>query len=319
VDDSDYFTSARPATTVTPEERGMLAQAQATSWQNMTGSPSAYSPSGRLGFFGSLRVGRQLAGVCGRVLNSERSLLWVPIIAGVASATAFAGYLALLGGVDNLVTGNRYATAIRTFPLLALLISIHVVGQAVIIEAASERLSGGYLSLAAAWTRAGLQLPRLVFFGVMYAGERTLTSLLRSRQRWSPGTLAADVVDRAWDFATYLAIPVILFEDLPAFKAVARSGRLVAKRWGVQLTANAAIGVALFVYSLPFLAVGFLAVAVGWVIPGIAIMALTLLGQTVIGAALTGVLSAALYRFATTGLVAPGFNEAEMWAVFSRR
>jgi hypothetical protein len=48
-------------------------------------------------------------------------------------------------------------------------------------------------------------------------------------------------------------------------------------------------------------------------------MALTLLGQTVIGAALTGVLSAALYRFATTGLVAPGFNEAEMWAVFSRR
>jgi ABC-type thiamin/hydroxymethylpyrimidine transport system permease subunit len=87
----------------------------------------------------------------------------------------------------------------------------------------------------------------------------------------------------------------------------------------VQLTANAAIGIALFVYSLPFLAVGFLAVAVGWVIPGIAIMALTLLGQTVIGAALTGVLSAALYRFATTGLVAPGFNEAEMWAVFSRR
>ena len=78
-------------------------------------------------------------------------------------------------------------------------------------------------------------------------------------------------------------------------------------------------GLALFVVVLPLLLVG-VVVAVGVsAVLGIVLILITLLGQIAVAGAMTGVLSAALYRFGTTGLVAPGFSEADMWAAFDRR
>jgi hypothetical protein len=140
--------------------------------------------------------------------------------------------------------------------------------------------------------------------------------MLRGK-RWSPGTLAANAIDRAWDFATFLTIPVLLYEDLPVFAAVKRSGTLVAKRWGVQLTARAALSAALFVLAIPVLVIGLL-VAVYSAVLGVLVIVVAVAGMFAMSAALTGVLSAALYRFGTTGLVSAGFREADMWSVFSR-
>ncbi len=161
------------------------------------------------------------------------------------------------------------------------------------------------------------QLPRLVFFGIVLAGERTLTGLLRGK-RWSVGTLAANAIDRAWDFATFLVIPIILFEDVPVFAAVKRSGQLVASRWGTQLTARSVLGLALFVVCLPLFVLGFALCTVSVPI-GVGFLILVLVADMVLAAAMTGVLSAAMYRFAMTGLVVPGFREADMWAAFSHR
>ena len=156
-----------------------------------------------------------------------------------------------------------------------------------------------------------------MLFGVVLAGERTLTSLLRGK-RWSPGTFAANAIDRVWDFATFLVIPVILYENVPVFAAVKRSGHLVAARWGTQLTARSVLSLALFVACLPLIAVGVVLCLVS--VPlGIGVLVVVLVGDLVMAAALTGVLSAAMYRFATTGMVVPGFREADMWAMFGRR
>jgi hypothetical protein len=38
-----------------------------------------------------------------------------------------------------------------------------------------------------------------------------------------------------------------------------------------------------------------------------------------VSSALNGILSAAMYRFATTGMLCAGFNEADMWSVFAGR
>jgi hypothetical protein len=161
------------------------------------------------------------------------------------------------------------------------------VAQGVIVAAATDTLNGRRSSLGAAWMTVGGQLPRIVLFGVVYAGERTFTATLRGR-RWSIGTLAANIIDRAWDFATFLTIPVLLYEDLPVFKAVARSGKLVAKRWGVQLTARSVLGIALFVVVLPATILG-LAVAVSMsVVLGTAIIVITILTTIVTTAALNG-------------------------------
>lgn len=299
----DYFAGSLP-----PEQPSSASVATV---------PVAHAPVGRLGFFDSVRAGFQLLPTCWSVLAGEPALLLIPLVVLVVSVAALLGYADLLGGIGQLATGNKYSTAVRVFPIAALCSAVASVGQAVIVSAATDRLQGKRPSVAAAWATTLGQLPRLVVFGIVLAGERTLTSLLRGK-RWSPLTVAANAIDRAWDFATFLVIPVILFEDVPVFAAVKRSGRLVASRWGTQLTARSVLSLSLFVACLPLIVIGVLLCTVSPAL-GIALLVLVILTVVVVSAALTGVLSAAMYRFAVTGLVVPGFTDADMWAAFSRR
>ena len=65
-----------------------------------------------------------------------------------------------------------------------------------------------------------------------------------------------------------------------------------------------------------------LAGMVGFVIHpmlGVALAVLAYLGVSAVAATLGGIFSAAMYRFAVTGEVAPGFRQADMWAPFRRK
>lgn len=302
---------------VTGSEQLLLGEAALQSRAHMGSAPVSYPTIGRLGFTASLRSGFQLIPTCWSVLAAEPALLLVPFVVLVITVTMTAGYADLLGGLGNVVTTNKYSTAVRVFPIAALCSAISSVGQAVIVSAATDRLQGRRPTLASAWVTTLGQLPRLVYFGIVLAGERTLTSLLRGK-RWSVGTLAANTIDRAWDFATYLVIPVILYENLTVFGAVKRSGRLVAGRWGTQLTARSVMTASLFIVSLPLLVLAVVLTAYSMA-AGIGALILVVVLVVVASAALNGVLSAAMYRFAVTGLVVPGFREADMWAAFGHR
>ncbi|MGN6475253.1 MAG: DUF6159 family protein [Mycobacteriales bacterium] len=308
------------APVLSADEQVMLASSAATSYQNMSGYPG-YVPAGqKLGFWGSIQVGFRLLPVCWSVLAQEAVLLVIPLVVLLVSVLALLGYAAAFGGIGQLVSQHTgKVDLIIFFPVIAFMMAISSVGQGVIVAAATDILSGKKSSFGNAWLAALTKLPQLVGFGVVYAAERTLTGMLRGKRSWSPTTIAANAIDRAWDFATFLAIPVLLYENVGVFESVRRSGKLVAKRWGVQLTARSALGLALFVCAFPVIALGML-VAFGVSVPlGIAIVLVALLAQIAFAGALTGVLSAALYRFAVTGLIAPGFRDSDMWAVFSRR
>ncbi|HEY5454113.1 MAG TPA: hypothetical protein VIJ96_01455 [Acidothermaceae bacterium] len=75
---------------------------------------------------------------------------------------------------------------------------------------------------------------------------------------------------------------------------------------------------AIAVCTIP-LAVGGIVIASANAGLGIALLVVILLAAIAVSSALKGILSAALYRFATTGMLAPGLDEADMWSVFARR
>jgi Family of unknown function (DUF6159) len=310
-------TATGTATTLSPDEQQMLASSTAESWAHMQGSAPSYLVGGRMGFFGSIRVGFQLLPVCWSVLAEQPSLLVVPFIVLISGLIAIVGYTGAFGGVESLLGPNKYAATAKVFPIVAFVSVASVIGQAVIVAAATNTLEGRRSSIGAAWMTVAGQLPRLVLFGVVYAAERMVTSLLRGR-RWSIGSFAANTIDRAWDFATFLTIPVLLYEDRPVFRAVARSGKLVATRWGVQLTARSVLNLAMFVLMLPLIIIGILLLTKSEIL-GVTFLVAAVMAVVALAGAMTGVLSAALYRFGTTGVVAPGFQAADMWAVFSRR
>jgi hypothetical protein len=290
-----------------PHEQVALLTARSQSMQNMRPR--------RLGFLARLEIGLNLARTCWRVLASEPVLAVVPVVMLVVGGALLLGYATAFGGVDTLLAGGKLEVAVRTFPLAVLLNVLGVIAQAVIVDGATNRMQLGRTSLTASWAKALGHLPDLCGFALVLTVERTITGMLRGRRG---GDLIANLFDRAWDFATFLSVPVILYENAGGLASVKRSAQLVRQRWAAQLAAGGAIHLAILIIGLPvMILVGLLGFAVTPVL-GIALVLLVLLVVVVISAALSGILSAAMYRYAVTGEISIGFSETDMWRVFDR-
>jgi hypothetical protein len=322
--DYDYFAAPRPAPvpepaatpppafgtpSYAPHEQVALLTARAQSERNLRGRPR------RLGFLAKLEIGLNLARTSWRVLVSEPVLTVVPVVTLAIGATVLLGYVSAFGGVGPLLDGGKLDVAVKTFPLAVLLNVLGVVAQAVIVDGATNRMQRGRTSLTASWAKALGHLPDLCGFALVLTIERTLTGMLRGRRG---GDLLANLFDRAWDFATFLSVPVILYENAGGLASVKRSAQLVRQRWASQLAAGGAIQLAILVVALPVMViVALLGFAVTPVL-GIALVVAVLLVVVVVSAALSGILSAAMYRYAVTGEVSIGFSETDMWRVFDR-
>ncbi|BEP14933.1 hypothetical protein acdb102_32440 [Acidothermaceae bacterium B102] len=297
-------------------EQSMLASAARTSYgqMGMSTRPGHYPVGAKMSLLERIGAGLDLAKTCWTVLRSEPMLLLVPIMTLLAGAAVIVPVFLLGGGFVDPST-HRAAAAVQGFVLLVVLTVIGNLGGAVVISAATTRLEGLRPDLGKSWRLALSKLPQLTGLGVIMAAERTLTNTLRDN---ALGKILAGLIDRAFDFATFLAIPAILFENVGPLRSIKRSGELVASRWGSQLVARGLLNLAVFVCSFPLLlAMLFL----GWMfspVVGVVLFCLGLLIVVAVSTALSGILSAAMYRFAVTGLVVPGFREADMWRVFSR-
>jgi hypothetical protein len=299
-------------------EQGMLLTAETTSYGAMgvvtTGRSGHYPVGGKMSFFERVGAGLDLAKTCWSVLRSEPMLLLVPLTTLLVSAAVIVPLVILFGGPAD-PQSDRALAIVQTFGVGVVLAVIGNVGSAVVVSAATSRLEGLRPDLKKSWAVAFSRLPQLAGLGVIMAAERTLTNTLRDS---ALGRIFAGLVDRAFDFATFLAIPVILFEGVGPFRSVKRSGELVASRWGSQLVARGLLNLAVFVCAVPLLVAMVLLGAVFSPVVALVMLGVWLLLVVAVSTALSGILSAAMYRFAVTGLVVPGFREADMWRVFAR-
>jgi Family of unknown function (DUF6159) len=298
------------------DEQTMMYGATRDSYAHMgkTLRPGHYPVGQKLGFFERIGAGIELAKTCWRVLRQEPQLLVVPVLALLASLLVIVPLLLLSGGPAD-PQADWVLAGIQAFAVGLVVSVIGNLGSAVIISAATTRLEGLRPNLATSWSVALAKLPALAGLGLLTTVERALSNLLRNNLL---GRVLAGLIDRSWDFATFLAIPVILFEGAGPLRSVKRSGQLVVSRWGSQLTARALLHLGVFVCALPLL-IGMLLLGALFS-PAVALAMLWLWVMLVVSVAmaLNGILSAAMYRFAITGLVVPGFREADMWRVFAR-
>ncbi|HEY0870485.1 MAG TPA: DUF6159 family protein, partial [Acidothermaceae bacterium] len=300
---------------IEPQAPATLPGARIASRHPIPNSRSFYPVGSRLGVFGNIRAGFRLLPTCWGALMADPTLLFVPLVVLFVGGVASAGYIAAFGGLAHLLAGGRAVVAVKTLPLTVVLAVVSVIGRAVVVADATQRLQGAKPRIDVAWRLTVSRLPALIGFGIAQALESTMTAALRNS---AAGRIAANVADKAWDFATFLAVPTILFENASPLVAVRRSGSLVASRWGTQLTAQAVLSFAIAACTIP-LAVVAIVVAVANAAFGIALLVAILLAAIAVSSALNGILSAAMYRFATTGMLAPGFSEADMWSVFAGR
>jgi Family of unknown function (DUF6159) len=270
-----------------------------------------------------IRNGWRLAKASWAVLSQDRELVAIPIIAGIISLVVFAVVavpgVALLGGGDDDAVGWAVWLVLAIAGLLATWVS--VIGQAAVVSGAGQRMDGTDPSLGTAFAGARTRTGRLLEWAVLATVVAVVLDALRDRLGIF-GSILASLGNMAFNVLSFLALPVIVFENLGAIDGFKRSAQLLRGTWGEQLTFTFGIGVIGFLVSLPGIGILVGAVATGIAavqVIGVALGIVWVVAVLAVTSALSAVFKTALYRYAVQAPVDDAFDTADLSGAFRRR
>jgi Family of unknown function (DUF6159) len=265
------------------------------------------------------------------VLCSDGELLVLPLLSVIATigvAGVFVGlafqagaFEALRQGVQEL--GLSFYAGLFVFYVVQYFIVIFF--NTALVGAAIERLEGGDPTLGSALALARSRVGAILGYAVISATVGVLLRMLAERLGII-GRIVEGVIGLAWTATTFLVVPVLAAEGVGPGEAIRKSAALLRKTWGENLIGNAGIsfalsaltfvvaivgvggGVALYDRGLRMLAIPLFSVAIA-----------VILVVALVGAALTGIYSAAVYRYAVSGEPPQGFDRKLIEAAFKRK
>jgi hypothetical protein len=238
-----------------------------------------------------------------------------PVLSGIASVLVIASFavpLFMLGDLKKMSVSAADAEpwiALFLFYFSNYLVIIFF--NTAIVACATIRMRGGDPTVSDGLKAAGSRLSAIFGWAAVSA---TVGMILRTLENRSSliGRIVAGFLGMAWGITSYLVIPVLVNENKGPIEAYQESVRLLKKTWGEELIGGFSFGIVFFVLSLPAIVLILAGVFTrqGSLILFLGVLALlygVLLG--VIQSALQGIFQAALYQYAQTGIVAPGFDQ----------
>ena len=182
-------------------------------------------------------------------------------------------------------------------------------------------LDGRDATLGNSLRGANAKLHRILPWALLQATVAMVIQAIESRASWV-GDVVANLLGAAWAVVTFLAVPVIMLEDLGPWNALKRSGGLLKQTWGENLAAQAGFGLLGLVAMLPGFALigigvatGEIALAVALGIVGVAWIAIV----EVVISAMSGIYRTALYRYTVDGKAPVAFADADLEHAFGAR
>ncbi len=256
-----------------------------------------------------------LAKASWNVLRSDRKLVLLPVISGVVTLLVAVSFL-----VPTAIVANNQGGAGPVSILLAAIayfIAAYVVifFNAALVYATDAHLHGTEVTIGEAIKFASSRSHVLLPWALVSA---SVSVVLRALERQGiVGRIIGALAGVAWSLVTFLVLPVLVVEDLGPIKAVKRSGALFKRVWGEQVISNGGIGLIAVLAILVGLLPAALLFAVGGPVAVIGVVLFVLWAITVslVASTLTGILSMALYRYATDGQV-PGFDTQQLQGAF---
>jgi hypothetical protein len=267
------------------------------------------------------------------VLRSDKELLVFPLVSAIAVilvALSFALPMFGLGLFDHISDqrgGDGMAPAFYAWAFAFYLVQYFVIFffTSALVGAAMIRLDGGDPTVA-----DGLRIARGKWLQILgYAAiAATVGMVLRVIEQRAGfiGRIVTGLIGVAWTLATFLTVPVLVARDVGPVEAVKQSAALLQRTWGENLIGNGGLGLALGLLNLGVIGLGAL-LAVGLASQGFSVLAvlvailagLAVLGLALIQSALSGIYSAALYRYAVEGNAPAGFDGALLQGAFQRK
>ena len=252
------------------------------------------------------------------VLSKDKELLVFPLLSGVCTLIVAAAFVLPafgMGALDGLREGGMSATA-YLFAFLFYLVQYFVIFffNSALVGAAMIRLEGGDPTLADGLRIASSKVVPILGYAAIAA---TVGMILRAIQERAGflGKLVAGFLGVAWTLASFLVVPILVTRNVGPIDAVKESAVLLKKTWGENLIGQGGVGLVFGFIFFALIIVGGGAiiaaattgngVLIGLVV-AVVIVAMLLAG--LVQAALSGIYSAALYRYAVGAGDSEGFD-----------
>ncbi len=261
------------------------------------------------------------------VLRSDKELLVFPLVSALATMLVAATFILPMIGFglfEHLGRNDPMRPMLYLWSFLFYFVQYIVIFffNTALVGAAMIRLDGGDPTVA-----DGLRIARGKFLPIVgYAAiAATVGVILRSLEQRAGfvGRLVIGVIGVAWTVATFMVVPVLVSRDLGPIDAVKESAALLKRTWGENIIGNGGIGLTFGLITFAVMLVGGALIVFSGA-NGMAPLAMALgcatvlavLGLALVQAALSGIYSAALYRYATDGQAPIGFDGAALEEAF---
>jgi len=259
------------------------------------------------------------------ILRADKELLVFPLVSAVAVLLVCASFVLPMFGLGlfrGMQDGEGMQPVFYLWLFAFYLVQYFVIFffNAALVGAAMIRLRGGDPTVADGFRIAFSKALPILGYAAIAA---TVGLLLRAIERRAGfiGRWIAAAIGVGWTIATFMAVPVLVNENVGPIDAVKKSATMLRKTWGENILGNAGIGL---VFGLLIALVAFLGVGVTLAASQNPSLFFTLGALTVVSvmlmvlvqAALSGIYSAALYRYAEEGTAGGTFDDALLSAAF---
>ncbi|MDH4122490.1 MAG: DUF6159 family protein [Thermoplasmata archaeon] len=260
---------------------------------------------------GRFSRGIELTKLSFRVIRKDKELLIFPLISGLLIMAVAASFLLPVFLMGDITSSQDLDAAFYIFWILFYFVSFFVAifFNVAIVGCALLRLDGGDPNLKYGFRFAAERIKYILMWALVTA---TVGLILRALEQKAGfiGRIVIGLVGLAWSIATYFVVPVIAAEKLTPLKAIKRSASILKQSWGEALISNLGIGLIFFLLALVGLLFIFTGIAIGsltGLLIGIAIAVIYWVFIGILQSAVSAVLMAALYRYATTGKTSEDF------------
>ncbi len=262
----------------------------------------------------------ELVKASAQVLKADKELLVFPLISAVALILVVATFVVptvvLNPALFQSLDGESTSPIAWVIALIFYFVQYSVIlyFNSALVGAAMIRLDGGDPTVSDGLRIANSRIGTILGYALIAATVGVVLRALRERSGII-GNIAAGLFGLAWSLATYLIVPVLVVRGGSPIDAVKESASVLKRTWGEQIVGNFGLGMIFMLVYLGIGLTGAAAIAAAGM-AGMPPVAMTLAVVTVLAfilaalaqSALSGIYSAALYRFATVGEVGSGFS-----------
>lgn len=255
------------------------------------------------------------------VLRSDKELMLFPLISGLATLVVLATFLIPMFALRVFADGFGVGAAVFGFLFYFVQYSVIIFFNCALIGAAMIRLEGGDPSLADGFNVAKARIPQILGYAAISATVGVLLQSLKSKDNFLVRLLGSGL-GAAWTLATFLVVPVLVSRNIGPIDALKESVTLLKRTWGENAVGQIGIGAAFGLLTFGVVMLGVLltvlAAQVAWAL-AIAVGVVFGLGVLLLGiyqAALSGIYSAALYRYAVSHETPAAFRGTDLEHAF---